>query len=69
MLYRLEIEDGRGEVLFGAVVQQGIGTYRAPRTTRARLALGRPVRWRVVALGPGGREIAETAWRELVVEP
>lgn len=69
ILYRLEIESGQGELLFGAIVQQGIGSYRAPGSARSKLAVGEPVRWRVVALGPDGRAMAETAWRDLTVTP
>ena len=69
ILFRLEIENDDGDLLFGAVVQQGIGVYRVPKSERTKIAIGDAVRWRVVALGPDGCSMAETAWRELTVEP
>jgi hypothetical protein len=64
VLYRIEFADSAGQSLFGAVVQQGIGTYRAPSWLRDRVADGR-LRWRVVALGSEGEDVAATGWREL----
>ena len=65
-LYRLELADDAGEPIFSAVVQQGIGSYRAPAFVREKSATG-ALRWRVVALGADGRVLATTDWRDLRV--
>jgi hypothetical protein len=65
-LYRLELADDAGEPIFSAVVQQGIGSYRAPDFVREKSATG-ALRWRVVALGADGRALAATEWRNLRV--
>jgi hypothetical protein len=65
-LYRVELADGGGQPIFSAVVQQGIGTYRAPSWLGERVADGK-VRWRVVALDAAGEEVAATAWRAVVL--
>jgi hypothetical protein len=64
VLYRIEYNDSADQQLFTAVVQQGIGTYRAPSWLRERAADGK-LRWRVVALGPEGEDVAATVWRWL----
>ncbi|HVS03412.1 MAG TPA: hypothetical protein VMT16_11635 [Thermoanaerobaculia bacterium] len=64
-LYRVEITGSEGgEPDFAAVLQQGIGTYRAPVFLPERLGAG-AWWWRVVALGPGGDELTATPWRPL----
>ena len=68
LLYRLELADMAGTQLFAAVVQQGIGTFRAPPFVRDRAADGR-LHWRVVALGAEGSELGATGWRELRLSP
>lgn len=65
LLYRLEIAGSDGEVLHSAVLQQGIGSYRAPPWLAERL--DGAVRLRVVALGPDGEELAATDWSEHAV--
>ncbi|MCB1035554.1 MAG: hypothetical protein KDD47_17160, partial [Acidobacteria bacterium] len=67
-LFRLELGSETEPLLFGAVVQQGIGTYLAPESVRPKLASGEKLRWRVLALGPDSRPLAETPWRPLRVE-
>ena len=62
VLYRLEIADPAGKEVFSAVLQQGLGSYRAPSFLREKAA-GK-LRWRVVAMGPDGRVTASSAWRE-----
>ena len=64
-LYRIEVSSG-DEVMTSAVVQQGIGVYRAPPFLLSQGA-GQALRWRVVALGLNGDEIAATPWRALDV--
>lgn len=66
-LYRLEVSMTDGEPLLKAVVQQGIGTYRAP-SWLPQQADGQALRWRVVALGPEGGVVAQTSWRALGVK-
>lgn len=65
MLYRVELSgpEEDGEVEFSAMLQQGIGTYRAPDFVWERL-VGDRLRWRVVALGIEGEELFRTGWRE-----
>lgn len=64
--YRLELESGDG-MRHAALVQQGIGTYRAPPWW-LQGASG-SWRWRVVALGPQLEEMAATDWRPLSFSP
>jgi hypothetical protein len=66
-LYRLEVETVGAEPVLAAVVQQGIGVYRAP-FFRLEDHAGGVLRWRVVALGTGGEELVATAWRHLTIE-
>ncbi len=66
-LYRLELQTETGDALHQALLQQGIGTYRAPSWLRDRLA-GSDLRWRVVALDADGAVAGETAWRSLLNE-
>jgi len=62
LLYRIEFAGQDGAAVFSAVVQQGIGQYRAPSWLGERLPAG-GLEVRTVALGPGEREIAATPWR------
>lgn len=64
LLYRIEIAAADGQELFSAIVQQGIGQYRAPSWLAERAA-GAAVKARVVALGPEEIEVATTTWREV----
>jgi hypothetical protein len=66
--YRLQVENAAGESLLQAIVQQGIGLYRAPDWL-ARNAAGQQLRWRVVAIGPQGKEAGATGWRSLSIAP
>lgn len=66
-LYRLEIAaDADSEPVFSALLQQGIGRYRAPAWLGDRLP-GDALVWRVVALGPDGTRAAETPWRDATI--
>ena len=65
-LYRLEIRSESGADLHQALLQQGIGTYRAPSWIRER-ASGTAITWRVVTLGGDGEEVGATEWRDLEV--
>jgi hypothetical protein len=65
ILYRLELAPaGDGQPFFAAVVQQGILAYRTPDWVAGRAPEG-PARWRVVALGVDGEEVASSEWRDL----
>ena len=63
-VYRLELSDAAGQPVLSALLQPGVGAYRAPSWLREK-APGGEVRWRVVALGPAGESVAETDWRGL----
>jgi hypothetical protein len=67
LFYRLEVESVEGESVFRAVVRAPELTYVAPPWTRERVV--GPVRWRVAALGAGGRTLIVTTWRTLRSEP
>ena len=65
-LYRLELSDAAGQPVLSALLQPGVGAYRAPSWLPEK-APGGQVRWRVVALGPAGETTAETPWRNLAL--
>ena len=62
ILYRLEIADPAEKEIHAALLQQGITSYRAPSFLHDRVP--QKFRWRVVAMGPDGRVIGSSAWRE-----
>jgi hypothetical protein len=66
-LYRLEVRGPAGDEVLSAVLQPGVGSYRAPSWV-GRDAAGTALEWRVLALGPGGEPIAETGWRRIHVD-
>jgi hypothetical protein len=66
-LYRLEVRSPAGDEVLSAVLQPGVGSYRAPSWV-GRDAAGTALEWRVLALGPGGEPIAETGWRRIYVD-
>ena len=62
LLYRVEITNDAGHPVLEALLDADMRTYRAPSWLAERL--GQPeFRWRVAALGPGGRGLAATPWR------
>ncbi|MEM9407458.1 MAG: hypothetical protein AAGA81_15580 [Acidobacteriota bacterium] len=63
-LYRLELQTANGDEIHQALLQQGIGVYRAPSWLAER-AGGVGLRWRVVALDAEGGTAGQTAWRTL----
>jgi hypothetical protein len=63
-LYRLELSDAAGQSVLSALLQPGVGAYRAPSWLREKVPGGQ-IRWRVVAVGPTGEGTAETPWRGL----
>jgi hypothetical protein len=63
-LYRLELSDAEGQPILSALLQPGVGAYRAPSWLREKAPGGR-IRWRVITLGPSGEATSETPWRDL----
>ncbi len=64
VLLQLLPRDGASLPLLSVVVKPQVGFYRAPSWLRERAA-DEDLRWRVVAIGREGSEIAETPWRTL----
>ena len=64
-MYRLEIESRDGERVLEAYAPAESRLYQPPSWLLER-ANGRPLRWRVLALGADGRTVARTAWRTLL---
>ena len=62
--YRLEVRDPDGAELLAAVLDAGVGGYRAPPWLAERAA-GRTLRWRVVGMDLRGNEVARAAWRRV----
>ena len=62
--YRLEVQDAQGREILSAVLQPGVGAYRAPPWLKER-AGGKPLRWRVLAVSPGGEVAGASDWRTL----
>jgi hypothetical protein len=63
LLYRIEFESADGEMLLAAIVKAPLVRYTAPRLLRERVG-AETFRWRVVALGTGGRVLDRTVWAE-----
>jgi hypothetical protein len=64
VLYRVEFQDMDGRVLLEALVPGGQTSYTVPPILRERAGAA-SFRWRVVALGVGGRMLDATPWREI----
>jgi hypothetical protein len=62
LLYRLEVEDAAGAPILAAVLRAGDDACTAPAWLTDRLPDG-GFRWRVHALGAGGRTLAIAPWR------
>lgn len=62
--YRVEVMRDDGELVHGAIVARGLGTYRAPPWL-AEKAGGQGLKWRVVAVDARGRDGESTEWRPL----
>jgi hypothetical protein len=67
-LYRLDVESADGRLVLSALVERGVGAYRAPPWLRDLTSDGR-LRWRVVAISAPGNEIRVTPWRRLDLAP
>jgi hypothetical protein len=63
-VFRVELVDEKGQRLYSALLQPGAGAYRIPAHVLAPQA-GTTIKWRVVALGPGGSELAASAMRSI----
>jgi len=61
--FRLEITDAGGQPVLEAMLQPGLGAYRAPTWLREKAPGDGILKWRVLALGPAGETVAETSWR------
>ena len=61
LLYRIEFESADGQMLLAAIVRAPLLRYAAPPMLRERAGTA-PFRWRVIALGAGGRVLDRTAW-------
>jgi hypothetical protein len=66
-MYRLEVETLDGERVLEAYAPDESRRYQPPSWLLER-ANGRPLRWRVLALGADGRTVARTAWRALLTD-
>jgi len=67
-LYRLEIQNQDGARILEALIRPDAGSYQAPPWLVERL--GTPgLRWRVVAIGAGGRKLASTTTRSARINP
>jgi hypothetical protein len=63
-IYRIEVEDVRGNPVLSALLQAGAGAYRAPAWLKDKATEGR-LRWRVIAIDIAGDELAKSDWRTL----
>jgi hypothetical protein len=64
-IYRLEISK-EGTPLFSAVINAGTTEYTAPSWLRDHT--GKPLRWRVQALGTDGTPLAQSVWRSVQLQ-
>jgi len=60
--YRLEVEEANGKTILSQLLSRSVDHHRVPS---AQLDARENLRWRVVALDPAGKQIAETPWRTL----
>ena len=67
LFHRLEVTLPDGTPVAAAMLPAGTVAYDAPVWLLDR-ATGGSLRWRVVALGTGGRPLATTPWRTLHVK-
>jgi len=62
--YRLEIHDAQDKLILSAMLLSAIRTYRAPSWLKDKLGDG-ILRWRVVGLDKGGKQLSESPTRRL----
>ncbi|MDZ7289993.1 MAG: hypothetical protein ONB44_06095 [candidate division KSB1 bacterium] len=63
-IYRVEIEDSIGNLILSALLQSGVGAYRAPAWLKDSVPDGK-LRWRVIAIDITGDELVKSDWRTL----
>jgi hypothetical protein len=68
-LYLLELENDGGAPLFSALVAAPLASYRFPPVLGKRLGGAAVVRWRIIAIDAGGRELARSAWSAFSTTP
>ncbi len=61
-LYKLEVKDVEDHTVLSALLQPGVGSYRAPTWLKERSAGGN-LRWRLSALNFSGRVVRKSDWR------
>ena len=66
-VYKLEVMDSQNQVVLSALLQTGIGLYRAPSWLKDK-APGGPLTWRVTGLNFAGDEIITSDWRRLKIK-
>lgn len=67
-VYKLEIMDSQNQTVLSALLQTGLGVYRAPSWLRDRTLDG-SLTWRVTGLNFAGEEIIASDWRRLRLKP
>jgi hypothetical protein len=65
-IYLIEVEDAGGNPVLSALLQAGVGAYRAPAWLKDKAPDGR-LRWRVIAIDIAGDELAKSDWRILQI--
>ncbi|HEX9652248.1 MAG TPA: hypothetical protein VGA99_00925 [bacterium] len=66
-IYRLDVKDSQGQVVLSAMLQSGVGTYRAPSWLKDR-ASGGSLNWHIAALNFAGDVVLESEWRALTFQ-
>lgn len=61
-LYRLEVKDSQGQMVLSALLQSGVGTYRAPSWLKERAPDGK-LQWQMTALNFAGDVVLASDWR------
>jgi len=68
--YRVEVERlGDGERALSAIVGPGVGAYEVPPFVLGRAMGSGGLRWRILALDGGGRQIGRSEWRKAQPRP
>ena len=62
---RLEVLDVKGTAVLSAIVRPEAAAYKAPPWLAERVPAGQVLRWRIVALDPAGRVVANSGYRLL----
>jgi hypothetical protein len=66
-LYKLEVKDSQGQMVLSALLQSGVGTYRAPSWLKDRAPDGK-LQWQMTALNFAGESVLQSEWRGLKFE-